>query len=104
MTDVIYDVARKLIAESWNGEPLRLIGLALTDIDRDGFEQMSFIVDDRKEKMKKLDNALDSLRVRFGDDSVKRAGTMDVAKRVNRKHRAENNVTDNDANENNDNC
>ncbi|MCQ2494070.1 MAG: DNA polymerase IV [Lachnospiraceae bacterium] len=103
VTEVIYDVARKLIAESWNGEPLRLIGLALTDIDREGFEQMSFIVDDRKEKMKKLDNALDSLRVRFGDDSVKRAGTMDVAKRVNRKHRAENNVTDDD-NENNDNC
>jgi len=89
VTEVIYDVARKLIMESWNGEPLRLIGLSLTDIDRDGFEQMSFIVDERKEKMKRLDTALDSLRGRFGDDSVKRASTIEVDKRVNRKHKAE---------------
>ena len=89
VTEVIYDIAKQLIAECWNGEPLRLIGLSLTDIDRDGFEQMSFIVDERKEKMKKLDNALDSLRGRFGDDSVKRASTMDIDKRVNRKHKAE---------------
>lgn len=89
VTEVIYDVAKKLILESWNGEPLRLVGLALTDIDRDGYEQLSFVVDERKEKMKKLDNALDSLRGRFGDQSIKRASTIDVDKRVNRRHKAE---------------
>jgi len=89
VTEVIYETAKRLIKECWNGEPLRLIGLALTDIDRDGFEQMSFFVDDRREKMKKLDSALDSLRGKFGNDSVKRASTIDVEGRINRKHKAE---------------
>lgn len=62
VTEVVYNVAKELIEESWDGQPLRLIGLSITDIDRDGFEQMSLIVDERKEKMKKLDAALDNIR------------------------------------------
>ena len=89
VTDKVYEVAKELMIECWNGEPLRLIGLSITDIDRDGFEQMSFIVDERKEKMKKLDSALDSIRGKFGDDSVKRASTVEVGKRINRKFKAE---------------
>ena len=89
VTEVVYNVAKELIEESWDGQPLRLIGLSITDIDRDGFEQMSLIVDERKEKMKKLDAALDNIRGRFGDESVKRASTVDVGARINRKHKAE---------------
>lgn len=89
VTDVIYDVACSLIEESWNGEPIRLIGLALTDIDRSGFEQLSFVVDDKKERLKKLDTALDAIRTRFGDESVQRASIADTAKKVNRRHKAE---------------
>lgn len=92
VTETIYEVASKLIRESWNGEPIRLVGLALTDIDRDGFEQMSFIVDERKERMKKLDGAMDQIRTRFGDGSVKRASTIDIDKRINRRHKAESNM------------
>ena len=89
VTEVIYEVACKLMRECWNGEPVRLVGLALTDIDRDGFEQMSFLVDERKEKMKKVDSAMDSIRGRFGNGSVQRASTMDVGRRVNRRFKAE---------------
>ena len=39
--------------------------------------------------MKKLDSALDSIRGKFGDDSVKRASTVEVGKRINRKFKAE---------------
>lgn len=89
VTEKIYEVATALMKEAWNLEPLRLIGLSLTDIDRDGFEQLSFMVDERKEKMKKLDTALDNLRGRFGNDSVKRASTIGTAERVNKKFKAE---------------
>lgn len=91
VTDVIYRVAEELITECWGGEPVRLIGLALTDIDDGEFEQMSFIVDDRKEKLRKLDSAMDSIRMKFGNDSVKRASTIDVEGRINRRHKAEQN-------------
>lgn len=89
VTSVIYKIACELIHESWKGEPIRLIGLSLTGIDRDGYEQMSLIVDDKKEKMKKLDSAMDSIRNKFGNESVKRASTMDVDRRINRRYKAE---------------
>lgn len=89
VTSVVYDTAVELIKEFWKGEPVRLIGLALTGIDRSGYEQMSFIVDEKNEKMKKLDSVMDNIRNRFGDESVRRASTMDISGRVNRKFKAE---------------
>lgn len=91
-TDVtmeIYEAARKLIRECWNGEPLRLIGLALSDVTNDDFCQMSLFMDERHEKMKKLDGAMDSIRNRFGNDSIKRASTLNGKdlNRVGRKYR-----------------
>lgn len=89
VTELIYNTACELIRESYKGEPVRLIGLALTDIDRGDYEQMSFITDERSEKLKKLDIAMDSIRGKFGNESVRRASTMDIDGRVNRRHKAE---------------
>lgn len=89
LTETVFETARRLMRECWNGEPVRLVGLALTDIDRDGFEQMSFIVDEKKEKLRKIDSAMDSIRERFGNASVQRASTLDVGHRVNRRYKAE---------------
>jgi len=90
ITSLVYTAACSLMRECWKGEPVRLIGLALTNIDREDYEQISLIVDEQKEKMKKLDTALDSIRVKFGDSSVKRASTIDLDGRINRRHKAEN--------------
>lgn len=90
ITEEIYKIACELVRESYKGEPIRLIGLALTDIDKDGFEQISFIQNERSEKLKKLDIAMDSIRGKFGNESVRRASTMDIEGRVNRRHKAEN--------------
>lgn len=89
VTDEIFNVAKQLMAEAWNNEPVRLVGLALSDVDHDDFEQISLFVDERKEKMKKLDVALDSIRERFGSGSVKRAGTIDTDGKINRRYKAE---------------
>ena len=89
VTDIIYATAKQLIKESWKGEPLRLIGLALSDIDRGGFEQMSLFQDENKEKRKALDSTLDSIRGKFGNAAVQRASTIDTSKGINRRHKAE---------------
>lgn len=93
----IYEMAKQLIQECWNGQPLRLIGLALTDIDRGEYEQMSFITDDKNEKLRKLDSAMDSIRGKFGNKSVQRASTMHTGAKVGRKYQAqhENQVAEN---------
>lgn len=89
VTEVIYETAKRLMAEGWGQEPLRLVGLAVTDIDRSGMEQMSFFVDERKEKLKKLDVAMDAIRGKFGNASVKRASTIDTEQNVGKKHKAQ---------------
>lgn len=94
LTDVIYDTACKLIEECWKGEPLRLIGLSLTDVDRDTYEQMSLLFDEKKERLKKLDSALDNIRTRFGNESVQRASIKDISGKINRKHKAEQKTTE----------
>lgn len=88
VTGEIYEVACELFRECWEQEPLRLIGLSLTDIDHDEYEQLSLFKDERKEKLKKLDDALDSIRGRYGNDSVQRASTAVNDSRIGRKFKA----------------
>ena len=74
ITSEIYDMAVRLMKEAWKGEPLRLIGLSASDIDKDGFQQMSLFGEEEKEKQKNLDKALDQIRSKYGNNSVMRAG------------------------------
>ena len=89
VTDVIFRTAKELIKESWHGEALRLVGLSLSDIDRDGFEQISLFEDPDKEKRKALDASLDSIRGRFGNSAVQRASTLNTSDRINKRFKAE---------------
>ena len=81
ITSEIYDIATGLIREAWKGEPLRLIGLAASEIDKSGYEQLSMFGQENKEKQKNLDKALDEIRRRYGNDSVMRAGVGVFRKR-----------------------
>ena len=48
VTDEIYENARRLFLEFWKGQPLRLIGVALTGLTDESFEQMSLFEDTKK--------------------------------------------------------
>lgn len=74
VTDEIYEVVMGLFDELWKEKvPLRLLGISLTDVTMDEYSQLTFFTDERKEKAKKLDAALDSIKSKFGNDSVYRA-------------------------------
>lgn len=90
-TSHVYEVARKLFRELWDGRtPLRLIGLSLSEMDRDGEEQLSLFggqsafarentfAEDApdSEKDRSADKAVDALRERFGSDIIKRGGMI----------------------------
>lgn len=81
---VIYDNACELFHELWNGEPIRLLGIRTSKLkDDDAPEQMSIFdyqFEEKNDKVKeekhrKLDKALDEIRKKFGDESIKR-GTL----------------------------
>ena len=90
VTDEIYENARRLFLEFWKGQPLRLIGVALTGLTDESFEQMSLFEDTKKkERRQKLDAALDAIRMKFGNDKITRASIMNSNTGMGRKAKAQ---------------
>ena len=76
--------------ESWKGEPLRLIGVALTNLTDESFEQLSLFEDnEKKERHRKLDATMDEIRQKFGNDKITRASIMNSNSGIARKARAQ---------------
>lgn len=73
--DMLYEAACTLFDELWNGQPIRLLGLRSGKLTAptDPVQISLFdLTTDIPEKKKKLDQALDSIRARYGRDSVVR--------------------------------
>ncbi len=73
--DLLYEAGCTLFDELWNGQPIRLLGLRTTKLsDPSDPVQISLfdLTAEVPEKKKKLDQALDSIRARYGRDSVVR--------------------------------
>ncbi len=97
ITSEIYEIAEKLLDELWDtSTPIRLIGLSLTMISRDEPVQISFFEEDDKgkEKKRKVDKTVDSIRNKFGSDTVKPLSSYRSEIDVGRKHK--NNKNDNE--------
>lgn len=71
----IYRTASALLDEYWDGRPLRLIGVSVSGLlSALGFHQHDLFSTDVHRR--KMIEAVDSLRDRFGDASVMRAGAL----------------------------
>lgn len=78
-TDVIYKSACALFDELWDGSPVRLLGVRVTKlVEEDTPVQLSLFdyESPKSEKQQKLDAALDSIRSRYGKDSIKRGSLL----------------------------
>ncbi len=75
-TSVLYQNACRLLKEFWDLTPVRLIGLRAARIQEDSYEQMSLFETEQSRKMKALEKAVDSIRGKYGIDSVKRASFL----------------------------
>ena len=90
VTEGIFAQVKKLLYECWKCEPLRLIGVALTDLTSDEFRQMSLFENtEDREKQKKVDETIDDIRRRFGNGMIVRGSTISTAGKVARKARAQ---------------
>lgn len=86
VTEEIYETSKKLFADLWDGKtPLRLMGIALSNISKDEEEQLSLFVDEEKEKQKKVDAAMDSIRTKYGMNKIMRGSVMKNSMKVGRK-------------------
>ena len=86
VTEEIYETAKKLFADLWDGKtPLRLMGIALSNISKDEEQQLSLFVDEEKEKQKKVDAAMDSIRRKYGMSKIMRGSVMKNSMNIGKK-------------------
>lgn len=65
-TRAIYEEACSLFDEGWKGEPIRNLGVRVSDLISNEFYQTSFFEDRNAEKYRALDRALDDIRMKYG--------------------------------------
>lgn len=63
----------RLFREHWTGEPLRHVGISLSDLTDGRFEQTTLFGGTATQKARALDTHIDSLRKRYGPQAVLRA-------------------------------
>ena len=75
ITNEIFDVSKRLFDELWDKKtPLRLLGIALTDLTRERTVQLSLFHDESdevaRERSRKLDRTVDEIRKKFGSSTI----------------------------------
>ncbi|MDO4482222.1 MAG: DNA polymerase IV, partial [Bacillota bacterium] len=72
-TSEIYKYACALFDSCWKGEPVRQLGVAVTNLKSPGEpEQLSMFGGEKREKERALDSAIDSIREKYGQTAVMR--------------------------------
>lgn len=93
IADDIYRYAKQLFDSLWNHRPIRLLGIRTTRLsDADEPEQLDLFslgmqtesetaaIPVESDKLRKLAQAMDSIRARYGDDAVHRASDKRLSK------------------------
>lgn len=72
-TRLIRDTAMELLQENWPaGKPIRMLSVGVTGLSMDGTQQLNMFSDTVKmEKARKLDDAVDNIRSKFGKEAVR---------------------------------
>lgn len=73
VTNEIYHHVCQLFDQLWNGSPIRLLGVQTSKATSESHRQYSLFDTQNVEKLSKLDSAIDAIRNRYGEDSIKRA-------------------------------
>lgn len=74
-TNEIWEVACQLFDELWRGQPLRHMGARVSELCQNDFVQLSLFEKDY-EKERKVDQAIDVIRERFGSSSIIRSSYL----------------------------
>lgn len=75
-TTILYEHACRLLTETWDHTPLRLLGVRAARIKDGGFCQLNLFDSEKSLKMREMEKAVDQIRSKFGTDSVKRASFL----------------------------
>ncbi|HHU79363.1 MAG: DNA polymerase Y family protein [Caldicoprobacterales bacterium] len=74
-TTAIYEYCKRLFDEAWGGEPIRHLGVRVSDLSPAVHIQLSMF-EKEWEKQKVIDRAVDQIRMKFGPGSVIRSNFL----------------------------
>ena len=74
-TNAIHEMACQLFDELWKGQPVRQLGVRVSELCQNDFVQLTMFEKDY-EKQRAVDRTIDSLRERFGMDAVFRSAFL----------------------------
>ena len=69
-TSEIYEYACMLFDQCWKGEPIRLLGVSVSDFSNSDFRQLSIFEKRDSVKMSHLDKTIDQIREKYGTRSI----------------------------------
>ena len=86
----VYEISKELFDELWDGvTPLRLLGIAMTNITREETVQFSLFQDKSREKSRKIDKTRDALNAKFGSATIVRGSSIHAKIDVGKKYQAQ---------------
>lgn len=90
ITSEIFLICKSLFSELWDRKtPLRLLGVSLTNVTYEDDEQVSMFDDDKNKKARMIDKTVDSIRDKFGSETIVRGLVYKSELNVGKKHKAE---------------
>jgi len=72
-TKLIAQTACRLFDEVWRGEPIRKLGVHVSELCHNEYYQVSLFEKDDVNKLKLIDKAVDSIRLKHGSKSIVRS-------------------------------
>ena len=73
ITEKIHQTACRLFDELWDGRPIRQLGVHTSKASFEAYYQYDLFDGDRIDKLRAMDSTVDSIRDRYGFESIKRA-------------------------------
>ena len=76
VTGELFCAVSSLFDEMWDGTPIRLLGIQTSKLAEQSYRQYNLFDSEKYDRLEKLDSAIDQIRKRYGEDSVKRASFL----------------------------
>ncbi len=84
-TEEIFKLVKVIFKEMWRGDPIRLLGVRVTKLSDNNIYQKSLFDDEKTDKQKNLDNAIDKIKEKYGELSITRSTFINLNSKKNLK-------------------
>jgi len=71
-TKIIYETAKKLFDEIWDGKPIRRFSVSISELYSNDFFQLS-LLNSYNQKEEQLEKTIDKIRHKYGSNSIVRS-------------------------------